>query len=138
MMIDFSFVRKVPPPVMSGSVAAMIATQDNNYRLRVAGAGSTSLSVVVPMRNRAFVITRALDALAASEAVDLDVIVVDDVSDDGAFRAAVHPSAAGKRQEAQQPAPYRGVLPLCWHNRCRSAAAHGCASTRRRTLTRPP
>ncbi|MBB5874632.1 cellulose synthase/poly-beta-1,6-N-acetylglucosamine synthase-like glycosyltransferase [Allocatelliglobosispora scoriae] len=70
----------------------MIATQDNDFRLRVAGTENMPLSVVVPIRNRAFVINRVLDAIAASKSVDLEVIVVDDASDDdGAFRAAAHP-----------------------------------------------
>jgi len=90
--IDFSTVCQAPAPVRCGSVAAMIATRDNDWRLRAAGPVGAPLSVVVPIRNRAFAITHVLDALAASEGVDLEVVVVDDASDDdGAFRAAAHP-----------------------------------------------
>ncbi|GAA1381165.1 glycosyltransferase [Catellatospora chokoriensis] len=91
MTIDFSTIRQPLSPVEPGSVASMIASRSNDYRLPT--ASQAQLSVVVPIRNRAFVITHVLDALAASEGVELEVIVVDDASDDdGAFRAAAHSS----------------------------------------------
>ncbi len=91
MTVDFSTVRRTRPPAKPGSVTAMITKQDNEYHIRTSGCAP--LSAVVPIRNRAFAITHVLDALAASEGVDLEIIVVDDASDDdGAFRAAAHPS----------------------------------------------
>src|SRR5688572_8652409 len=91
------------------SLNSLLADRDNDYRAHRElwqarhGTSWTSpvaptahvapISVVIPMRNRAFAITAVLDALTSAEGVAAELIVVDDASEDGsAFRAAAHPS----------------------------------------------
>lgn len=92
----------------SNSIDGMLRDRDNNYRPQrqswtsrtgaswaelVPGALAVpAVSVVMPMRNRGFAISAVLDALARSKGVDVEVIIVDDASDDdGAWQAATHP-----------------------------------------------
>lgn len=91
------------------SLASLLADRDNDYtghrdRWQTqhdtpwgspvpATTRTAPVSVVIPVRNRAFAITAVLDALTFDQGTDTEVIVVDDASDDdSAFRAAAHPS----------------------------------------------
>jgi glycosyltransferase involved in cell wall biosynthesis len=59
-------------------------------------ADAPLVSVIVPVRNRRELLRQTLDALAAQEFTDFEVIVVDDGSTDGSAEEAERDAAAGR------------------------------------------